>query len=147
MISMPSPPPCAWRPFLVIGAEASENYSKSLSSSNFQHDSASWRPISSFPVYLGQKLPHSSARRLVVLTGARQTGKTTLSRSVYGGLEYSPGSFGKPGCAPRAVCSGLGGNHRCPGFANHRDTVKQELIRIIDPGSSRKNSKYVPFWV
>jgi hypothetical protein len=25
---------------------------------------------------------------LVVLTGARQTGKTTLSRRVYGGLEY-----------------------------------------------------------
>lgn len=40
------------------------------------------------PRLLAQKLPDSSARRLVILTGARQTGKTTLSRRVYGGLKY-----------------------------------------------------------
>jgi len=40
------------------------------------------------PRKLAQKLPDSSARRLVVITGARQTGKTTLSRRVYGGLKY-----------------------------------------------------------
>jgi uncharacterized protein len=37
---------------------------------------------------LVKKLPDSSARRLVVITGARQTGKTTLSRRVYGRLKY-----------------------------------------------------------
>jgi len=34
------------------------------------------------------RLPNSSTRRLVVLTGARQTGKTTLARATYGGLRY-----------------------------------------------------------
>jgi hypothetical protein len=37
---------------------------------------------------LANKLPDPSARRLVVITGARQTGKTTLSRRVYDGLRY-----------------------------------------------------------
>jgi len=37
---------------------------------------------------LATKLPDSSARRLVVITGARQTGKTTLSRRFYDGLRY-----------------------------------------------------------
>jgi len=27
-----------------------------------------------------------------------------------------------------------------------RDTVEQELIRLSDPDSSRKHSKYIPFW-
>ncbi|REJ84626.1 MAG: ATP-binding protein [Acidobacteria bacterium] len=36
------------------------------------------------PRWLEQRLPPSTQRRLVVLTGARQTGKTTLARGVYG---------------------------------------------------------------
>ena len=38
--------------------------------------------------FLKRGLPASSARRLVVLTGARQTGKTTLSREKYPDLKY-----------------------------------------------------------
>jgi len=38
--------------------------------------------------FLKKCLPDSSARRLVVLTGARQTGKTTLSRDKYSDLRY-----------------------------------------------------------
>lgn len=35
-----------------------------------------------------QRLPKPSDRRLVVITGARQTGKTTLARSAYKSLKY-----------------------------------------------------------
>jgi hypothetical protein len=38
--------------------------------------------------FLSSYLPPSSKRRLVVLTGARQTGKTTLSRAKYPDLHY-----------------------------------------------------------
>lgn len=38
--------------------------------------------------FLKKCLPDSSARRLVILTGARQTGKTTLSRDKYPNLRY-----------------------------------------------------------
>jgi hypothetical protein len=38
--------------------------------------------------FLREKLPDSIRRRVVVLTGARQTGKTTLVRDVYSDLEY-----------------------------------------------------------
>ena len=38
--------------------------------------------------WLGTKLPSSSSRRLVILTGARQTGKTTLARKIYPQLNY-----------------------------------------------------------
>lgn len=38
--------------------------------------------------WLATRLPRSGRRRLVVLTGARQTGKTTLARSLYSGLRY-----------------------------------------------------------
>ena len=38
--------------------------------------------------WLSTRLPSSGARRLVVLTGARQTGKTTLARQLYPGLRY-----------------------------------------------------------
>jgi hypothetical protein len=38
--------------------------------------------------YLGKSLPASSGKRLVVLTGARQTGKTTLSKGKYPDLQY-----------------------------------------------------------
>jgi uncharacterized protein len=38
--------------------------------------------------YLGKILPPSSGKRLVVLTGARQTGKTTLSKRKYPDLQY-----------------------------------------------------------
>ena len=34
------------------------------------------------------RLPKPEQRRLVVVTGARQTGKTTLARQVYGALRY-----------------------------------------------------------
>jgi len=37
---------------------------------------------------LEQRLPASDKRRLVLLTGARQTGKTTLARRRYGDLRY-----------------------------------------------------------
>jgi len=37
---------------------------------------------------LEQKLPASDQRRLVLLTGARQTGKTTLARHRYGDMRY-----------------------------------------------------------
>ncbi len=33
-------------------------------------------------------LPRSATRRIVLLTGARQTGKTTLSKSAYPELRY-----------------------------------------------------------
>ena len=38
--------------------------------------------------WLGARLPSPHKRRLVVLTGARQTGKTTLARQLYGDLRY-----------------------------------------------------------
>ncbi len=37
---------------------------------------------------LGRHLPKSTSRRVVLLTGARQTGKTTLSRLSYPDLRY-----------------------------------------------------------
>jgi uncharacterized protein len=37
---------------------------------------------------LSGRLPDATSRRVVVLTGARQTGKTTLCRQIYGGLRY-----------------------------------------------------------
>ena len=38
--------------------------------------------------WLGTRLPSAGKRRLVVLTGARRTGKTTLARQVYADLRY-----------------------------------------------------------
>ena len=38
--------------------------------------------------WLGSRLPSADKRRLVVLTGARQTGKTTLARRMYPHLRY-----------------------------------------------------------
>jgi predicted AAA+ superfamily ATPase len=38
--------------------------------------------------WLRQRLPSPTERRLVVITGARQTGKTTLARELYAGLRY-----------------------------------------------------------
>jgi len=38
--------------------------------------------------YLSARLPAISSRRIVILTGARQTGKTTLCKQVYGKLRY-----------------------------------------------------------
>jgi len=38
--------------------------------------------------FLGQFLPDPAAKRLVILTGARQTGKTTLARNKYARLNY-----------------------------------------------------------
>ena len=38
--------------------------------------------------WLSARLPSAGKRRLVVLTGARQTGKTTLARQVYADLRY-----------------------------------------------------------
>jgi predicted AAA+ superfamily ATPase len=38
--------------------------------------------------FLGDKLPSHKQRKLVLLTGARQTGKTTLSKLKYSGLRY-----------------------------------------------------------
>lgn len=40
------------------------------------------------PRVLSSRLPESTARRVVVVTGARQTGKTTLCRRTYGQLRY-----------------------------------------------------------
>lgn len=40
------------------------------------------------PRYLTQRLPASNTRRLVLLTGARQVGKTTLARATYPDLNY-----------------------------------------------------------
>jgi hypothetical protein len=41
------------------------------------------------PRLLAQRLPSpSTARRLVLITGARQTGKTTLAKAAYSGLRY-----------------------------------------------------------
>ncbi|HRW11442.1 MAG TPA: ATP-binding protein [Caldilineaceae bacterium] len=37
---------------------------------------------------LTERLPQSDARRLVMITGARQTGKTTLARTLYPNLRY-----------------------------------------------------------
>jgi uncharacterized protein len=37
---------------------------------------------------LSRRLPDTGTRRVVVITGARQTGKTTLCRRIYGGLRY-----------------------------------------------------------
>ena len=53
-------------------------------------------PVESFTVkskkqafrWLGRRLPSTGKRRLVVLTGARQTGKTTLARQLYRDLRY-----------------------------------------------------------
>ena len=53
-------------------------------------------PVESFTVkskkqafrWLGRRLPSTGKRRLVVLTGARQTGKTTLARHLYRDLRY-----------------------------------------------------------
>ncbi|MCU0577080.1 MAG: ATP-binding protein [Desulfobacterota bacterium] len=38
--------------------------------------------------FLARRLPDAAKRRLVLLTGARQTGKTTLARAVYPDLRY-----------------------------------------------------------
>ncbi len=38
--------------------------------------------------FLSDYLPPSSKRRLIVLTGARQTGKTTLAKAKYPDLRY-----------------------------------------------------------
>jgi predicted AAA+ superfamily ATPase len=38
--------------------------------------------------YLSRQLPNLPTRRVVVLTGARQTGKTTLSKAIYPSLRY-----------------------------------------------------------
>src|SRR6056297_3179030 len=38
--------------------------------------------------FLKQALPESSKKRIVVITGARQTGKTTLARHIYPELSY-----------------------------------------------------------
>jgi predicted AAA+ superfamily ATPase len=38
--------------------------------------------------WLGQRLPSPDDRRLVVITGARQTGKTTIARDLYRSLRY-----------------------------------------------------------
>ena len=38
--------------------------------------------------WLGTRTPQSDRKRLVVITGARQTGKTTLARKLYGDLRY-----------------------------------------------------------
>jgi predicted AAA+ superfamily ATPase len=38
--------------------------------------------------YLSRRLPTPPTRRLVVLTGARQTGKTTMSKTIYPSLRY-----------------------------------------------------------
>lgn len=38
--------------------------------------------------FLKSRLPHPSSPRIVVLTGARQTGKTTLCKSTYSALRY-----------------------------------------------------------
>ncbi len=38
--------------------------------------------------FLTDRLPDASARRLVMVTGARQTGKTTLARAIYPNLRY-----------------------------------------------------------
>jgi predicted AAA+ superfamily ATPase len=38
--------------------------------------------------YLEERLPDACTRRLVLITGARQVGKTTLAHSVYPGLRY-----------------------------------------------------------
>jgi tRNA uridine 5-carbamoylmethylation protein Kti12 len=38
--------------------------------------------------FLTGRMPDSSRRRLVILTGARQTGKTTLAKVVYPDLHY-----------------------------------------------------------
>ncbi len=40
------------------------------------------------PRFLSQRLPDSSTRRLVMITGARQTGKTTLAQATYSNLRY-----------------------------------------------------------
>lgn len=41
-----------------------------------------------FPRFLSRRLPHSNTKRLVMITGARQTGKTTLARAAYPHLRY-----------------------------------------------------------
>lgn len=38
--------------------------------------------------WLSQSLPNHNTRRIVILTGARQTGKTTLAQQVYSDLRY-----------------------------------------------------------
>ena len=38
--------------------------------------------------FLQESLPHPGSKRLVLITGARQTGKTTLARKVYASLNY-----------------------------------------------------------
>lgn len=38
--------------------------------------------------WLSTRTPPSDRRRLVVITGARQTGKTTLARELYPDLRY-----------------------------------------------------------
>ena len=46
------------------------------------------RPNEQKERWLAERLPMPDTRRLVVLTGARQTGKTTLARSRYAGIRY-----------------------------------------------------------
>jgi uncharacterized protein len=38
--------------------------------------------------FLMRRMPDPSRKRLVILTGARQTGKTTLAKAAYPGLHY-----------------------------------------------------------
>ena len=38
--------------------------------------------------FLSERLPPSDSRRLVMITGARQTGKTTLAQLTYPDLQY-----------------------------------------------------------
>ena len=40
------------------------------------------------PRFLAQRLPAANTRRLVMVTGARQTGKTTLAQSAFPNLRY-----------------------------------------------------------
>jgi len=41
-----------------------------------------------YPRLLSDRLPHATSRRVVVVTGARQTGKTTLLRRLFADLNY-----------------------------------------------------------
>ena len=56
---------------------------------------------------LGQRLPASDKRRLVLLTGARQTGKTTLAKMRYSDMRYLNLDAPENREAVRAVASTL----------------------------------------
>ena len=53
--------------------------------------------------WAGRLLPPSSSRRLVILTGARQTGKTTLVLKTYGDLNYINLDAGEERDSVRAI--------------------------------------------